>query len=191
VELVNGAQPCNVFWQVGSSATLGTTTRFAGNILALASITMNNGVQLHGRALARNGAVTLINDTITAAHCASEPAREVDVAAALPAATNVGANQGVQPNEAVEEALVEAGIDPTRATWTKASWTKASWTKASWTKASWTKASWTKASWTADGIAAPWAVATYTCDTCASGESAAEGTRATWTKSSWSSFLGK
>jgi serine protease AprX len=192
VELVNGAQPCNVFWQVGSSATLGTTTQFVGNILALASITMNDGVQLHGRALARNGAVTLINDTITAAHCASAPARELDVAAALPAATNVGANQGVRPSAAVEDALVEAGVDPTRATWTKASWTKASWTKASWTKASWTKASWTKASWTADGIAAPWAVATYTCDTCASGDApAAEATRATWTKSSWSSFLGE
>jgi Ice-binding-like len=70
VVLVNGAQPCNVFWQVGSSATLGTTSVFAGNILALTSISMNNGVVLSGRALARNGAVTLINDTITAARCA-------------------------------------------------------------------------------------------------------------------------
>ena len=70
VNLINGAQPCNVFWQVGSSATLGTTSVFAGNILALTSISMNNGVTVQGRALARNGAVTLINDTITAAHCA-------------------------------------------------------------------------------------------------------------------------
>lgn len=69
VVLVNGAQPCNVFWQVGSSATLGTTSVFAGNILALTSISMNNGVVLSGRALARNGAVTLINDTITAPRC--------------------------------------------------------------------------------------------------------------------------
>ena len=71
MRLVNGAQPCNVFWQVGSSATLGTTTDFAGNILALTSITMNDGVKLNGRALARNGAVTMINDTITAPHCAT------------------------------------------------------------------------------------------------------------------------
>ncbi|ADB51561.1 ice-binding family protein [Conexibacter woesei] len=71
VSLVNGAQPCNVFWQVGSSATLGTTSVFAGNILALTSITLTDGVTLHGRALARNGAVTLINDTITAARCAT------------------------------------------------------------------------------------------------------------------------
>jgi hypothetical protein len=71
VNLINGAQPCNVFWQVGSSATLGTTTSFVGNILALSSITLNNGVTLDGSALARNGSVTLINDTITAAQCAS------------------------------------------------------------------------------------------------------------------------
>jgi hypothetical protein len=71
VNLINGAQPCNVFWQVGSSATLGTTSTFVGNILALTSISMNNGVTLTGRALARNGAVTLINDSITAANCAA------------------------------------------------------------------------------------------------------------------------
>ncbi|HWI08603.1 MAG TPA: ice-binding family protein [Solirubrobacteraceae bacterium] len=70
VNLINGAQPCNVFWQVGSSATLGTSSVFTGNILALTSISMNDGVRVHGRALARNGAVTLINDTITRARCA-------------------------------------------------------------------------------------------------------------------------
>jgi hypothetical protein len=73
VNLINGAQPCNVFWQVGSSATLGTTSNFVGNILALSSISMNNGVTLNGSALARNGSVTLIDDTITAAHCATTP----------------------------------------------------------------------------------------------------------------------
>jgi hypothetical protein len=70
VNLVNGAQACNVFWQIGSSATLGTASAFAGNILALTSIAVNDGVTVQGRALARNGAVTLINDTITLAHCA-------------------------------------------------------------------------------------------------------------------------
>jgi hypothetical protein len=58
-----------VFWQIGSSATLGTSSVFAGSILALTSISVNNGVTVDGRALARNGAVTLINDTISAAHC--------------------------------------------------------------------------------------------------------------------------
>jgi hypothetical protein len=72
VDLVNGAQPCNVFWQVGSSAVLGTTSVFAGSILALTSISMNDGVTVYGRALARNGAVTLINDTITPAGCSTD-----------------------------------------------------------------------------------------------------------------------
>jgi hypothetical protein len=71
VSLVNGAQPCNVYWQVGSSATLGTSSVFAGNILALTSVSINDGVTVIGRALARNGAVTLINDTISASHCAT------------------------------------------------------------------------------------------------------------------------
>jgi hypothetical protein len=71
VSLVNGAQACNVYWKVGSSATLGTTSTFNGNILALTSISVNSGVTVAGRALARNGAVTLINDRIAAAHCAA------------------------------------------------------------------------------------------------------------------------
>ena len=54
--LINGGQSCNVFWQVGSSATLGTGTPFVGNILALTSITLNTGATVSGRALARNGA---------------------------------------------------------------------------------------------------------------------------------------
>jgi hypothetical protein len=71
VTLINGAQECNVFWQVGSSATLGTDSVFTGNILALTSITVTNSVTVHGRALARNGAVTLDNDTFTKPTCAT------------------------------------------------------------------------------------------------------------------------
>lgn len=74
VSLINGAQPCNVFWQVGSSATLDTGSTFVGNILALTSITVNNGVTVQGRALARNGAVTLDNDTFTQVGCDLAPA---------------------------------------------------------------------------------------------------------------------
>jgi hypothetical protein len=60
VVLINGAQAKNVYWQVGSSATLGGgPATWQGNILALTSITLNNNVTLNGRALARNGAVTL------------------------------------------------------------------------------------------------------------------------------------
>jgi len=57
--------PANIFWLVGSSATLGTTTSFAGNILAQVSITLNTGASLSGRALARTGAVTLDTNAIT------------------------------------------------------------------------------------------------------------------------------
>jgi hypothetical protein len=64
VVLTNGAQASNVFWQVGSSATLGTSSFFSGNILALASISLGTGASLQGRALARTGAVTLLSNTI-------------------------------------------------------------------------------------------------------------------------------
>ena len=61
----NSLTDSNVFWQVGSSATLGTTTAFQGNILALTSITLNTGASIGcGSALARNGAVTLDNNVI-------------------------------------------------------------------------------------------------------------------------------
>jgi hypothetical protein len=65
VVLVNGAQASNVFWVVGSSATLGTYSILQGNVLAQASITVTTGVTLDGRALARTAAVTLDADTIT------------------------------------------------------------------------------------------------------------------------------
>ena len=71
VNLIGGAQACDVYWQVGSSATIGTSSAFVGNILALTSITMTTGATLQGSALARNGAVTLDTNTITRATCAA------------------------------------------------------------------------------------------------------------------------
>lgn len=64
VILTGGALASNVFWQVGSSATLGTTSNFSGTILANSSITMATGATLHGRALARVGGVTLDSNII-------------------------------------------------------------------------------------------------------------------------------
>jgi hypothetical protein len=69
VVLLNGANPCNVYWQVGSSATLGTTTAFQGNLMALASISLNNGATVIGRVLARNGQVSLINNVLDNTRC--------------------------------------------------------------------------------------------------------------------------
>jgi hypothetical protein len=71
VIFVNGSSPCNVYWQVGSSATLGTGTDFLGNIMASTSITMATGATLEGRALAQTAAVTLDTNTITEPDCAS------------------------------------------------------------------------------------------------------------------------
>ena len=59
IALTNGAQAKNVYFQVGSSATLGTGTTFRGNIVALTTITLNGTVVMTGRALARNGSVSL------------------------------------------------------------------------------------------------------------------------------------
>jgi len=64
VSTINGVQNTNVYWQVGSSATLGSGTVLKGNIVALTSITLNTSVAVEGRALARNGAVTMDNTFI-------------------------------------------------------------------------------------------------------------------------------
>jgi ice-binding like protein len=64
VILSGGAKSSNVFWQVGSSATLGTTSVFKGTIMANQSITLNTGANLNGRALARIGGVTLAGNAV-------------------------------------------------------------------------------------------------------------------------------
>jgi hypothetical protein len=69
VLLINGATAHNVFWQVGSSATLGTNTIFQGTIMAQASITLTTGATLDGRALARSGAVTLDSNAVNVPPC--------------------------------------------------------------------------------------------------------------------------
>ncbi|MDL5202142.1 ice-binding family protein [Streptomyces sp. ALI-76-A] len=71
VLLTNGASACNVFWQIGSSATLGTNSTFVGTIMALTSITVTTGTNIEGRALARNGSVTLDDNRIFLGGCAT------------------------------------------------------------------------------------------------------------------------
>jgi hypothetical protein len=70
VNLVNGARFCRVFWQVGSSATLGVNSSFVGHVFALTSIAAQSGAEVQGQLLARNGEVTLDNNTITNGVCA-------------------------------------------------------------------------------------------------------------------------
>lgn len=69
VALINGAQACNVFWQIGSSATLGVRTDFVGTVLALTSVTATTDATIDGRLLARNGSVTLDSNVFTSSAC--------------------------------------------------------------------------------------------------------------------------
>jgi hypothetical protein len=71
VVMVNGGNPCNVYWQVGSSATLGTGSHLVGSVLAQTAITANNAATIQGRLLARTASVTLNHNTITRAVCAA------------------------------------------------------------------------------------------------------------------------
>jgi len=73
VMLVNGASPCNVFFEVGSSATLGTNTTFVGSILAQTSASVQTGTTVNGRVLARTGQVSLDTNTITRPSCTTTP----------------------------------------------------------------------------------------------------------------------
>ena len=102
VSFIGGAQACNVFWQVGSAATLGANSNFAGTILAHDDISLGSDVTVHGRLLAGGqanhaGAVTLISDTITRSDCAlaapspSPTAAPAATATAAPAATPTAA----------------------------------------------------------------------------------------------------
>jgi hypothetical protein len=104
VLLTNGAQSCNVFWQVGSSATLGTSSAFAGNVMALTSVTVNTSASVSGRLLARNGAVTLdtnsVGATCVTASCpviAVAPAVFPDAILGTPYSQNLAGTGGIGP----------------------------------------------------------------------------------------------
>jgi len=73
VVFIGAAQACNVFWQVTSSATIGTNAAFAGTVMALADIDVNTGATIQGRLLARTGQVTLLSNVITRPTCATTP----------------------------------------------------------------------------------------------------------------------
>jgi hypothetical protein len=96
--------PCNVWWKVASSATIGSGTSFVGNILALTSISMGTGASLSGRALAQTGAVTLDTNTITASQCLTAstfvPVPTVNnTASSTPKLPNTGLESTISPIE--------------------------------------------------------------------------------------------
>jgi cell division septation protein DedD len=119
VNLINGAQSCNVFWQVGSSATLGTGSSFRGTIIALTSITVTTGVTVDGRVLARNGAVTLDTDTITRPSCAAPAATTTAAGATTAAATTTTATATSTTTTVKPKPKPKPPVKPAAATTTK------------------------------------------------------------------------
>jgi subtilisin family serine protease len=175
VRLVNGASACNVFWKVGSSATLGTTTSFAGTIMALASITVTTGVSVDGRLLARNGAVTLDSNTITAPTCSGASslaggAGEIDAAAAAALVDPPNANENLDAFVAVDPTTGQPTFDSpawvavasSQAQWSSAQWSSAQWSSAQWSSAQWSSAQWSSAQWSsAQWSSAQWSSAQW------------------------------
>jgi len=94
VNLINGVNPCNVFFQVGSSATLGTNTTFVGSILALTSATVQTGTTVSGRILARNGQVSLDTNTINRPNCSTTPTTTSSTTTTTPVTTTTSAGSG-------------------------------------------------------------------------------------------------
>ena len=110
VSLINGAQACNVFWQIGSSATLGTGTRFVGTVMAAATITANTAATIHGRLLAETGAVNLDTNTITNSTCAGGGTETTTATEAL------AIEEATRLAEALGAAAVAGVIAPTATT---------------------------------------------------------------------------
>jgi type VI secretion system secreted protein VgrG len=111
VALVGGTQACNVFWQVGSSATLGTGTQFRGSILALTSIAAQTAATVEGRLLARNGAVTLDSNVVTRPGCALPS--PTATAAPVPTGTATPTAVPTVPATAVPTGLPSPSVLPT------------------------------------------------------------------------------
>ena len=105
VAMINGAQACNVFWQVGSSATFGTASDFTGHVFALTSITATTGATFHGQLLARNGAVTLDTNTIVNDKCEEAP-----VVTPSPTPTSTTDTGGELPNTDSNNWLIPLGV---------------------------------------------------------------------------------
>lgn len=103
VSLINGAQACNVFWQVASSATLGTNSVFIGTVMALTSISVATGAAVQGKALARNGSVTLDQNVFSSPNCDRTP---TTTSSSAPAAS--GSDSGAAASASASAAAAKA-----------------------------------------------------------------------------------
>lgn len=101
VSMINGGNRCNVFWQVSSSATIATDTTFLGSILALTSISLKSGASVEGRALARNGEVTMDDNHVALATCTTagtDAGATPDVGGATTDTGGAASDAGVPPD---------------------------------------------------------------------------------------------
>ena len=115
VRMINGGDACNVFWQVTSSATLGSGSTMVGTIMALHRSRWPTVWSSEGRALARNGDVTLINDQITGPGCAAPAPTPTPAPSATPTS---GATTAPRATPPATDAL--AGSDTLQPRWTPA-----------------------------------------------------------------------
>jgi Ice-binding-like len=107
VLLINGASPCNVHWQVGSSATLDTTTVFVGNLMALTSVSLNDKATVLGRVFASNGQISLIDNTLTKPLCAGETGTTpAPTSTGTTGSTTTGSGTAGNPKTAAEKRAI-------------------------------------------------------------------------------------
>lgn len=122
IKLINGANACNVYWKVGSSATLGVRTEFVGTILALQSISANTEATVQGRLLARNGSVTLLSNTINTPVCAA--GNNPTTSTSTTSTTSMTSTTSTMPIDTTTRDTSTAGpggtLDPTAGTGTAA-----------------------------------------------------------------------
>lgn len=117
VTLINQANPCNVFWIVASSATLGTTSTISGTILSATSISAATGTTVNGRLLALNGAVTLDATTVTSTGCSAvtvNPGTGITIEAA---ATATAAAEAARLAAEAAARLAATGVESDAALW--------------------------------------------------------------------------
>jgi hypothetical protein len=108
VQFIRGAQACNVFWQIGSSATLGAGSNFSGTLMALTNISLGNGVTVQGRLLALNAAVNLDHDTIIKPSSCTTQASIDAAATAAAAAAALATAQAAAAAQAAADAQAQA-----------------------------------------------------------------------------------
>ncbi|KAJ5764762.1 hypothetical protein N7520_004321 [Penicillium odoratum] len=97
VVLVNGGQPCNVFWQVSSSATLGTGGTFGGTIMALTSISATTDLVIQRRLLARNGQVSLDSNTNNLPTCTTTTTSSTTTSSSTTSSTTTSTTAATLP----------------------------------------------------------------------------------------------